>query len=63
MNIPSLTIDEVRSGLAARQFSATEIATDALRFAEAENPKTNALLMISRERALAAQYAGGGSDV
>jgi aspartyl-tRNA(Asn)/glutamyl-tRNA(Gln) amidotransferase subunit A len=54
MNIPSLTIDEVRSGLAARQFSATEIATDALRFAEAENPKTNALLMISRERALAA---------
>jgi aspartyl-tRNA(Asn)/glutamyl-tRNA(Gln) amidotransferase subunit A len=54
MNIPSLTIDEVRSGLAARQFSATEIATDALRFAEAENPKTNALLMISRDRALAA---------
>jgi aspartyl-tRNA(Asn)/glutamyl-tRNA(Gln) amidotransferase subunit A len=54
MNIPSLTIDEVRSGLAARQFSATEIATDALRFAEAENPKTNALLTISRERALSA---------
>ena len=54
MNIPSLTIEEVRSGLAARQFSATEIATDALRFAEAENPKTNALLMISRERAMAA---------
>ncbi len=54
MNIPSLTIEEVRSGLAARQFSATEIATDALKFAEAENPKTNALLMISRERAMAA---------
>jgi aspartyl-tRNA(Asn)/glutamyl-tRNA(Gln) amidotransferase subunit A len=54
MNIPSLTIEAVRSGLASREFSATEIATAALRFAETENPKTNALLLISRERALAA---------
>ena len=54
MNIPTLTIDEVRRGLREKQFSATELAKEALRFAEAENPKTNALLTISQERALAA---------
>src|SRR3989442_2356409 len=54
MNIPSLTIDEVKEGLRKRSFSATELAREALRFAEAENPKTNAYLRFSTERALAA---------
>jgi aspartyl-tRNA(Asn)/glutamyl-tRNA(Gln) amidotransferase subunit A len=54
MNIPSLTIDGVREGLLARRFSATELTQEALRFAEAENPKTNAYLHFSPDRALAA---------
>jgi aspartyl-tRNA(Asn)/glutamyl-tRNA(Gln) amidotransferase subunit A len=54
MDIASLTIDQIRTGLADRTFSATELATEALRFAEAENPKTNAMLRFSPERALAA---------
>src|SRR5437016_8513660 len=54
MDIPSLTIDRVREGLRARQFSATELADEALRFAEAENPKTGAYLHFSPERARAA---------
>src|SRR5712692_3870791 len=54
MNIASLTIDEVKEGLRKRSFSAAELATEALRFAEAENPKTNAYLRFSSERAMAA---------
>jgi aspartyl-tRNA(Asn)/glutamyl-tRNA(Gln) amidotransferase subunit A len=54
MNIASLTIDEVKEGLRRRSFSAAELATEALRFAESENPKTNAYLHFSSERALAA---------
>ena len=54
MNIAALTIDEVKNGLRKRSFSATELATEALRFAESENPKTNAYLRLSPERALAA---------
>src|SRR5712692_8685182 len=54
MNIASLTIDEVKEGLRKRSFSATELAREALRFAETENPKTNAYLHFSSERALAA---------
>jgi aspartyl-tRNA(Asn)/glutamyl-tRNA(Gln) amidotransferase subunit A len=54
MDIPSLTIDRVRQGLLSREFSATELATEALRFAETENPKTNAYLHFSPERAMAA---------
>jgi aspartyl-tRNA(Asn)/glutamyl-tRNA(Gln) amidotransferase subunit A len=54
MDIASLTIEQIRTGLADRTFSATELATEALRFAEAENPKTNAMLLFSPERALAA---------
>jgi aspartyl-tRNA(Asn)/glutamyl-tRNA(Gln) amidotransferase subunit A len=49
-----LTIDAVRQALLAREVSATELATEALQFAEAENPKTNAYLLLSPERALAA---------
>jgi aspartyl-tRNA(Asn)/glutamyl-tRNA(Gln) amidotransferase subunit A len=67
MNIASLTIDTIREGLAARRFSAVELATEALRFAEAENPKTNAYLTFCPERALASAQAvderiAGGRD-
>src|SRR2546425_7210292 len=54
MNIASLTIDDVKSGLSSRRFSAAELASEALRFAEAENPKTNAYLRFSPQRAMAA---------
>ncbi|MEO8592671.1 MAG: Asp-tRNA(Asn)/Glu-tRNA(Gln) amidotransferase subunit GatA [Candidatus Solibacter sp.] len=54
MDIPSLTIDRVRHGLLAREFSAAELTAEALRFAEAENPKTNAYLRFCPERAMAA---------
>ena len=52
MDIASLTIDAVRQGLLARQFSAAELATEALRFAETENSKTGAYLLFSPERAI-----------
>ena len=52
--IPSLTIGRVREGLLSRRFSAAELAAEALRYAQAENPKTNAYLHFSPERALAA---------
>src|SRR5215471_16143672 len=52
MDISTLSIDRVRAGLRAREFSAAELAAEALRFAEAENPKTNAYLRLSPERAL-----------
>ena len=54
MDIPTLTIDQVRQGLIARSFRAVELAEAALRFAEAENPRTNAYLHFSPERAMAA---------
>lgn len=54
MNVASLTITEIRKGLASKEFSAVEVAREALKFAEAENPKTNAYLQLSPERALAA---------
>ncbi len=50
--IPELTIDKVREGLAAKRFSAAELAGEALRYAEAENPKTRAYLHFCPERAL-----------
>ena len=53
MDIRTLTIDGVREALLARRTSAVELATEALRFAEAENPRTNAYLRLSPERALA----------
>ncbi|MBI3470224.1 MAG: Asp-tRNA(Asn)/Glu-tRNA(Gln) amidotransferase subunit GatA [Candidatus Solibacter usitatus] len=54
MEISALTIEGVREGLRRRVFSATELAREALRFAEAENPKTNAYLRFCPERALEA---------
>ena len=51
--IGSLTIAAIREGLLQKKFSATEIAREALSVAERENPKTNAYLTFSPERALA----------
>ena len=51
------SISSIREGLAAKTFSAEEIAREALAFAEAENPKTNAYLALSPDRALAAARA------
>ncbi len=51
------TIDSIRSGLLAKKFSAEELARQALAFAEAENPKTNAYLTLAPERALASAKA------
>jgi aspartyl-tRNA(Asn)/glutamyl-tRNA(Gln) amidotransferase subunit A len=51
------TIDSIRAGLVSKKFSAEELTREALAFAEAENPKTNAYLILSPERALAAARA------
>ncbi len=51
------TIDSIRAGLASKQFSAEELTREALAFAEAENPKTNAYITIATERARAAAKA------
>ena len=55
--LAGLTIDSIRSGLAARTFSAEELTRNALAYAEAENSKTNAYLTFAPERALAAARA------
>ncbi len=52
MDIRTLTIASVRAGLLAKDFSATEITRQALEFAGAENPSTNAYLRFASERAL-----------
>src|SRR6478752_3423120 len=52
-----LSIDSIRAGLLAKKFSAEELARQALAYAEAENPKTNAYLTLSPERALSAAKA------
>src|SRR5215208_8259680 len=57
MDIASLSITSVRESLAARRISAAELAAEALRFAEAENPKTNAYLHLAPERAMAGARA------
>jgi aspartyl-tRNA(Asn)/glutamyl-tRNA(Gln) amidotransferase subunit A len=54
VDIARFTVDRVKEGLAARQFTAVELAEAALRYAEAENPKTNAYLHFSPDRALEA---------
>ncbi|HEY3823616.1 MAG TPA: Asp-tRNA(Asn)/Glu-tRNA(Gln) amidotransferase subunit GatA [Bryobacteraceae bacterium] len=48
------TVQSIREGLLGRKFSAVEIAREALAFAERENPKTNAYLLFSAERAMGA---------
>ncbi|HYL34702.1 MAG TPA: Asp-tRNA(Asn)/Glu-tRNA(Gln) amidotransferase subunit GatA [Bryobacteraceae bacterium] len=52
--LASLNVEQIRAGLKARDFRAIELAESALEFARAENPKTNAYLHFSPERALAA---------
>ena len=52
MDIRNLTIASIREGLLNRQFSATALTLEALHFAEAENPSTNAYLRFSPERAV-----------
>jgi aspartyl-tRNA(Asn)/glutamyl-tRNA(Gln) amidotransferase subunit A len=54
MDITSFTVATIRQGLQNKAFSATELTTEALRYAAAENPRTNAYLIFSPERALAA---------
>lgn len=54
MNTSSLTIDQIQTGLRSKAFSAEELAREALALAAKENPKTNAYLTFSPERALAA---------
>jgi aspartyl-tRNA(Asn)/glutamyl-tRNA(Gln) amidotransferase subunit A len=58
-DVAALTIAAVREGLRSKSFSAEELARESLRFAEAENPKTNAYLTFSPDRALAAAKQRG----
>jgi aspartyl-tRNA(Asn)/glutamyl-tRNA(Gln) amidotransferase subunit A len=55
--LAGLTIDSIRTGLLEKKFSAEELARAALAYAEAENPKTNAYLTFSPERAFASARA------
>jgi aspartyl-tRNA(Asn)/glutamyl-tRNA(Gln) amidotransferase subunit A len=48
------TISSIRQGLLKKEFSAVDVAREALAYAERENPKTNAFLLFSSERALEA---------
>jgi aspartyl-tRNA(Asn)/glutamyl-tRNA(Gln) amidotransferase subunit A len=51
--VASLTIAQIQDGLKQKKFSAAELALAAVEYAERENPKTNAFLTFSPERALA----------
>jgi aspartyl-tRNA(Asn)/glutamyl-tRNA(Gln) amidotransferase subunit A len=51
------SIGSIREGLLKKQFSAEELTREALEHAEKENPKTNAYLTFSSDRALAAAEA------
>jgi aspartyl-tRNA(Asn)/glutamyl-tRNA(Gln) amidotransferase subunit A len=48
------TIQSIREGLLKKEFRAVEVAREALAYAERENPKTNAYLSFSSERAMEA---------
>src|SRR5258707_13451153 len=52
-----LSIESIRAGLLAKKFSAEELTRQSLAYAETENPKTNAYLTLSPERALNAARA------
>src|SRR5512137_2074500 len=66
-DLKTLTIDRIHEGLRAREFSAVELAREALREAEQENEKYSAFLHFCPERALDAaakvdaQIAAGAS--
>jgi aspartyl-tRNA(Asn)/glutamyl-tRNA(Gln) amidotransferase subunit A len=53
-NYKKLTIDDIHGGLRAKQFSAKELAVEALKVSEAENAQYGAFLHFSPERAMAA---------
>ena len=53
MNLRGLSIDSIRADLLAKKYSAQELAAQALNYAQAENPKTNAYLTFSPGRAQA----------
>jgi len=53
MNFAECSIASVRADLLAKKYSARELTGQALAHAESENPKTNAYLTFSPERALA----------
>jgi aspartyl-tRNA(Asn)/glutamyl-tRNA(Gln) amidotransferase subunit A len=57
IDIPSLTISGIQASLRAKEYSAAELAVAALAYAEKENPATNAYLMLSPGRAMAAADA------
>jgi aspartyl-tRNA(Asn)/glutamyl-tRNA(Gln) amidotransferase subunit A len=48
------SIGSIRAGLLSKTFSASELAAESLAFAQTENPKTNAYLTFSPDRALKA---------
>ncbi len=52
MRLEDHSIDSIRSSLLNKEFSSEEFTRRALEYAEAENPKTNAYLTFSPERAL-----------
>ncbi len=54
MNLGELSVASIRADLLAGKYSARELAVQALAHAQRENPKTNAYLTFSPERALAA---------
>jgi aspartyl-tRNA(Asn)/glutamyl-tRNA(Gln) amidotransferase subunit A len=51
--VTAQSIQTIREGLLKKEFSAVEIAREALVFAERENPKTNAFVLFAGERAMA----------
>jgi aspartyl-tRNA(Asn)/glutamyl-tRNA(Gln) amidotransferase subunit A len=53
MSLLHHSIDSIRAGLLGKKFTAKELALEALAYAQTENPKTNAYLTFSPERALA----------
>ncbi len=55
--VATLTIEQVQAGLAARKFSAVELAQSALEFAQAENRKTNTVPAFFTETRLGAENA------
>jgi aspartyl-tRNA(Asn)/glutamyl-tRNA(Gln) amidotransferase subunit A len=54
VNLREYSIGSIRAGLLSRKFTASELALEALEYAKTENPKTNAYLTFSSERALEA---------
>ena len=54
IEVPSLTITQIREGLLKKKFSAVEIAEATLKFAADNNVQTNAYLTFSPERAMEA---------